>query len=126
MREIKFRAWDLYNECMFNVGDIDWRHCFVGEMEADHQRYLKDVILMQYTGLKDKNGLDIYEGDIIEEYLSDSEDDNYLYSGVIVYFNTEFCLKIKNDTYIKLVNTGNNLEVIGNIYQNPELLTNTE
>ncbi len=112
-RPIKFRAWLNMQEEMLYANIFGAGELFAG----------RDCQIMQYTGLKDKNGKEIYEGDIVEEYLSDSEDDNYLYSGVIVYFNTEFCLKIKSDTYIKLVNTGDNIEIMGNIYENPELLS---
>lgn len=115
-REIKFRAWDIKNNVMFNVGDIDWRHVTVGEMEVDHQRDLDEVILLQYTGLKDKNGKKIYDGDIVNAW----EEDGGAYSKSIETVSYE---KDKG-RYVAgqygLYHYA--LEIIGNIYENPELI----
>jgi len=61
-REIKFRAWDKKNKRMMELGDIF--KCFEAGNYLDNLR--EDlIIIMQYTGLKDKNGKEIYEGDFV-------------------------------------------------------------
>jgi len=122
MREISFRAWDIVNEEM-NYGKELWEEgfgrCLIqfdGEIQAvsDGSIRTDSFILLQYTGLKDKYGKKIYEGDIIVSKLLG-------YSGVPV------C-----DEYTDLMNffhsvieygaKAEDLEIIGNIYENPELL----
>ena len=67
MREIKFRCW--YDNQMHKVQDISFRHKNINLFGADIINF-EDGILMQYTGLKDKNGVEIYEGDIIRSYAN--------------------------------------------------------
>ena len=106
-REIKFRIWDKINRMWlrcFNVNLFD-----IGD--------LPNVELMQYTGLKDKNGKEIYEGDIV--ILNDAEEENRC---VVKYKYGSYIL-IDGDLREDLSNVEDRfLEVIGNIYENKNLL----
>lgn len=93
----------------------------------DQERF----VALQYTGLKDKNGKEIFEGDIVK-YNEFWEGDCHYDSGVgqILWDDEEtgFYLTAKDTSFIDLFNLTENLdaEVIGNIYDNPELLENKE
>lgn len=134
-REIKFRAWDKQNKTMGTVNRIKmspYLHTQVTySMEIDGKRkdewsLIDDTghgtcVLMQFTGLKDKNGKEIYEGDICNcrEYgcfgiIKWSEDEAGFYF-YVVYGDGTFDEESVYDY-------ADELEVIGNIYENPELL----
>ena len=73
-REIKFRIWDIENKEMLKVQELDFEPTFYGGRIAirpdQYNDYFdtEDMILMQYTGIDDKNGKEIYEGDIVRFY----------------------------------------------------------
>ena len=75
----------------------------------------KDIILMQYTGLKDKNGKEIYEGDIVKVRMYSGE----IKTGYIKFSKKEACFTLNNGLFIGR----HKREVIGNIYENEDLLT---
>ena len=86
-----------------------------------------EIKLMQYTGIKDKNGVEIYEGDIVRWKNLKSFDDFPIDEVLKVEYSDEFMKWItcnKNDLQDDLYNFTDNrdLEVIGNIYNNPELM----
>ena len=123
MREIKFRCWDKENKEMLDVEYLHWDDC-TGEFSIRTTMYSDyfdtgDMILMQYTGLKDKNGKEIYEGDIVEVTRPCIYE-----TGTIVFKNGCFFIKVKETLLALWECKPNNYELkaIGNIYENPELL----
>lgn len=123
MREIKFRAWDKKNKLME----------YSGHMTVQGEYYKIGFELMQYTGLEDKNGVEIYEGDIVAK-----PDTEYSYNsirGEVVFGTGTYDSGVYKfpGFYIKAVGSSDtdgsanyfyddDLEVIGNIHGNPELL----
>jgi uncharacterized phage protein (TIGR01671 family) len=112
MREIKFRAWDNQNQKMINNAYYIRGFHILSHIEGD-------FILMQYTGLKDKNGKEIYEGDICKTY---GHDDGFLIDQVIFedgsfLFTNPLKLSVELRGFKK-----DYIEVIGNIHENPELI----
>ena len=120
-REIKFRAWLKEERKMVNVETLFIginRLCFGNSKTEDlFFRDFEEVELMQYTGLKDKNGKEIYERDIV--ILNDAEEENRC---VVKYKYGSYIL-VDGDLRENLSNVEDRfLEVIGNIYENKNLL----
>jgi uncharacterized phage protein (TIGR01671 family) len=151
MREIKFRAWDKVFKVMIDVNVLEWQKftqhqdiLYVrGEKQSDwkiaEKEYqtdsetIKNIEIMQFTGLKDKNGVDIYEGDIGK--VTDKSDPTDTYLCQVKWFGESGypAFDLDGDDWesdsngLGLAEIAQGLEfqieVIGNIYENPELLT---
>lgn len=115
MRELKFRAWfpkKGYADVVSVYGDGSWDADF--EYNDHDECGFGDTdggVLMQYTGVKDKNGKEIYEGDVLktldENIIVEYEED---FAGFNICFGIHECTILSYD-----------IEVIGNVYENPEL-----
>lgn len=113
MREIKFRAWDKSNKEMNNIESINFQERRVYKDIVSYRKF-NDIELMEYTGLKDMKGKEIYEGDILFE----SSSEEYF---KVVFENGSF--RAEADGYsLDLEDYDDICEVVGNIYENPELM----
>lgn len=140
MREIKFRAWHKTEKILCDIKTLTEEGAFlVGIKPGEDQiipefrciipappdgRFCKmdEIELMQFTGLLDKNGKEIYEGDIITSKLYEFND-GFCHD---VYFNeAEFRVRWTMFRLSEVFEHSNSsVEIIGNIYENPELMNN--
>jgi uncharacterized phage protein (TIGR01671 family) len=125
MREIKFRAWykpkgKMYTRSLESV-NLETKVLGVYTVSEGYQQLrMSDFELMQYTGLKDKNGKEIYEGDIVKD------EENFV--GQILYEDGSFkvhCMDLMATGHL-FGQACKYLNAIGNIYENPELLEDSE
>lgn len=136
MREIEFRAWLKKDKKMVEVKSLHFgtKKIMYGYSESSHcygnvTCKFDDCELMQFTGLTDKNGKQIFEGDIVtfeDGGCYPSEDEVYTNVGVVVYGGYMFTITNRETVEMgDLVDCSEDTlecEVIGNIYDNPELL----
>lgn len=122
----KFRAWSKAEKIMSDVKKIDFCNCEI-DARSFEETEIEEVILMQSTGLKDKNGKEIFEGDIVTDGHTTGDIKNHptlgFYmvdeNGVERWFSDHATIE---DFEEDVETAARILEIIGNIYENPKLI----
>jgi len=130
MRQIKFRAWDKQDEKMY----YPEQKVFCIDLSGNIRQHpslgvIDDVVLLQFTGMLDINGKEIYEGDIVSfEHVAGYEIENskIFWDDETSSFSCNFKIKnsynFHNSTVGNLSNDCKALKIIGNIYENKDLI----
>ncbi len=126
MREFKFRIWVPEEKEMFKNEDIEHINFVERYVALENNSFVEfgECELMQFTGLEDKNGVEIYEGDIVREQRKRFKDRYFVVewlSGIGSYSFQPVDKKAKSWPCFN-IGTAKNLEIVGNIYENKELL----
>lgn len=128
MREIKFRVWDKKTKNMIEAGSLFNLVIYSGDIDCgfhlDNEEGTiieGDYELMQFTGLKDKNGREIYEGDLFQEPPGDFEPRQVLEAFWDEDLNG-FAMRSTDEDHLYQTPLSERYEVIGNIWKNPGLL----
>ena len=127
---LRFRAWDKVAKVM--IYHIEQTYDGLGDFQENEniEDYVSDIsfgcfadwlendqfVIMQSTGLFDRNGKEIFEGDIVYAY---SEGARLI--GAIEYFDNAYCIKTKNGVYNSLWTNAEYYEIVGNVFENQEL-----
>ena len=127
MREIKFRACHKGEKIIVDVEEIDFMNKVINYIYNDYENnrqeivgaYFEDIELMQYTGLKDKSNKEIYEGDILFESFGEKYYKVIFENGS---FRAEFDGDFEEHSFDLIDVVAQGYEVVGNIYENPELI----
>ncbi|MCH4164971.1 MAG: YopX family protein [Lentilactobacillus diolivorans] len=140
-RKIKFRAWDKNKKRMLHVYRISFDgpiegaqvHCYLDDREAEGSKEYSydgdDLTLEQFTGLKDKNGKDIYEGDILAWHSNFYIKYEHHWVGLVVYRGAGFAAQDSPKSYSSsewlecaCQKDANLVEVVGNVHEDGQLL----
>ena len=124
MRELKFKVWDS-KRCVWLTPDeflIDNQGCVIDCGVVDSYATAREgLILVEYTGLKDKNGVEIYERDVVRFSISDTQH----YSGTVCWDEARAQFYLQDRAFhmsIPEPHYQHKMEITGNIYENPELV----
>ena len=118
MRDIKFRTYVRFLREMHEVREMIFDKSAVMIDAYQYGLDKDDAPVMQYTGLKDVNGVEIYEGDLVKK-----DDDKFVKAGVVSFIHGCWMVASKSgEQYFNLHWYLSQAEVIGNIHQHPELL----
>ena len=117
-REIKFKVWDNWNTQFLDYGEVDIWDLIFEEPKLMEEIYTDGMAnecleFLQYTGLKDKNGVEIYEEDIVKD-----GDDVF----EVEFQDGRFVGILDENVILNLSEFAEDSEVIGNVFENPELL----
>lgn len=116
MREIKFKYWNSVTNKMVNEPKMPYKDGWTITQLFSERGW----VWLQYTGLRDKNGKEIYEGDIVDGHSDGLGKIEWQGTGWVYTFDDTNCVGLDEICLW----FGNNAKVIGNIYENPELLAN--
>ena len=122
MKEPKFRVWDIERECYLDESELagitpDGKYIlYIEEDEISRLEIEENYIVEQYTGLKDRNGKEVYEGDLVA---------NGTLTGVVEYKVDDFCAWTVRTTTNGVVLLSGSWTVIGNVHE-AELLKNLD
>lgn len=127
----KFRAWDKTHKKLGLI-DADMQDGYfqsvkIFDEDEDDWQELDNFVLMQSTGIKDKNGTEIFEGDVVRQVRTQPTTENEIITGVVTMLEGAWLLINDREQLASYLwsETDTN-KVVGNIYENPELLENME